>query len=142
MNQTVSFADEDVRRVLRSMSAEVQASLALSRATLQALAALSPTLNAAAEQALEEGDVQAAAEIFAAVLQEHKQNPVALAGLARCYLQTGDIDRALLERLRHDPAPQVAPPPQRTPQRARPQARARHPGPFDQLGRWLDSLVR
>jgi len=49
---------------------------------------------ATAEQALEEGDVQAAAEVFAAVLQEHKQNPVALAGLARCYLQTGDIDRA------------------------------------------------
>ncbi|MCK9910908.1 tetratricopeptide repeat protein, partial [Microbacteriaceae bacterium K1510] len=47
-----------------------------------------------AEQALEEGDVQAAAEIFAAVLQEQKQNPVALAGLARCYLQTGDIARA------------------------------------------------
>ena len=52
------------------------------------------TVLATAEQALEEGDVQAAAEIFAAVLQEHKQNPVALAGLARCYLQTGDIDRA------------------------------------------------
>ena len=49
---------------------------------------------ATAEQALEEGDVQAAAEIFAAVLQEDKQNPSALAGLARCYLQTGDIDRA------------------------------------------------
>jgi putative thioredoxin len=52
------------------------------------------TVLATAEQALEEGDVQAAAEIFAAVLQQHKQNPVALAGLARCYLQTGDIDRA------------------------------------------------
>ncbi len=52
------------------------------------------TLLATAEQVLEEGDVQAAAEIFAAVLQEHKRNPVALAGLARCYLQTGDIDRA------------------------------------------------
>ena len=52
------------------------------------------TVLATAEQALEEGDVQTAAEIFAAVLQEHKQNPVALAGLARCYLQTGDIDRA------------------------------------------------
>jgi putative thioredoxin len=52
------------------------------------------TVLATAEQALEEGDVQAAAEIFAAVLQEHKQNPVALAGLARCYLQTGDLDRA------------------------------------------------
>jgi putative thioredoxin len=52
------------------------------------------TLLATAEQVLEEGDVQAAAEIFAAVLQEHKQNPIALAGLARCYLQTGDIERA------------------------------------------------
>lgn len=52
------------------------------------------TVLATAEQALEEGDVQAAAEIFAAVLQEHKQNLAALAGLARCYLQTGDIDRA------------------------------------------------
>ncbi|WP_072369457.1 thioredoxin [Hyphomicrobium sp. NDB2Meth4] len=49
---------------------------------------------ATGEEALQEGDVQAAAEVFAAVLQEHKQNPVALAGLARCYLQTGDIDRA------------------------------------------------
>ena len=52
------------------------------------------TVLATAEQALEEGDVQAAAEIFAAVLQEHKQNPAALAGLARCYLKTGDLDRA------------------------------------------------
>jgi putative thioredoxin len=49
---------------------------------------------AAADEALEEGDVQTAAEIFAAVLEEHKQNPVALAGLARCYLQTGDLVRA------------------------------------------------
>lgn len=52
------------------------------------------TVLSSAEQALEEGDVQAAAEIFAAVLQEDKHNPAALAGLARCYLQTGDIARA------------------------------------------------
>jgi putative thioredoxin len=52
------------------------------------------TVLATAEQALEEGDVQTAAEVFAAVLQEHKHNPIALAGLARCYLQTGDLDRA------------------------------------------------
>jgi putative thioredoxin len=52
------------------------------------------TVLATAEQALEEGDVQTAAEVFAAVLQEHKHNPTALAGLARCYLQTGDLDRA------------------------------------------------
>ncbi len=49
---------------------------------------------AAAEQALEEGDVQTAAEVFAAVLQENKHDPVALAGLASCYLKTGDIGRA------------------------------------------------
>ncbi len=49
---------------------------------------------ATGEEALQEGDVQAAAEVFAAVLQEHKHNPIALAGLARCYLQTGDVDRA------------------------------------------------
>ena len=52
------------------------------------------TVLATAEEALEHGDVQGAAEIFADVLQEHKHNPVALAGLARCYLQTGDIARA------------------------------------------------
>jgi putative thioredoxin len=46
------------------------------------------------EQALEAGDVQSAAEVFAAVLQEDKQNVAALAGLARCYLQTGDLARA------------------------------------------------
>jgi putative thioredoxin len=49
---------------------------------------------AAAEQALEEGDVQTAAELFAAVLQENKHDPVALAGLASCYLKTGDFARA------------------------------------------------
>ncbi len=49
---------------------------------------------AAAEQALEEGDVQTAAEVFAAVLQENKHDPAALAGLASCYLRTGDFARA------------------------------------------------
>jgi putative thioredoxin len=49
---------------------------------------------AAAEQALEEGDVQTAAEVYAAVLQENKHDPIALAGLASCYLKTGDVARA------------------------------------------------
>jgi Putative peptidoglycan binding domain len=52
--------------------------------------------------------------------------------------QTGDIDRDLLLQLREDPAPQVAPPPQRTAQRA---AR-RSSNPFDQFSRWLDSVMR
>jgi putative thioredoxin len=49
---------------------------------------------ATAEEAQQQGDVQTAAEIFAAVLQQNKHDPVALAGLARCYLQTGDLDHA------------------------------------------------
>ncbi len=46
------------------------------------------------EKAFEEGDLQTAAEIFAAVLQEEPDNIKALAGLARCYLKTGDLERA------------------------------------------------
>ena len=65
--------------------------------------------------------------------------------LSRGQPQSGDIDRDLLEQLRQDPAPQVAPPPvpppvMRTAQRSPRPARA--PRPLDQLGRWLDSLVR
>ena len=47
-----------------------------------------------ADQALEAGDVQGAAKVYAAVLQEDPQNVQALAGLARCYLKTGDLARA------------------------------------------------
>jgi len=54
VTQTVALADEDTRRTLRVISAEVQAALALSRATLRALAALSPSLNTAAETALDD----------------------------------------------------------------------------------------
>jgi putative thioredoxin len=48
----------------------------------------------AAEGALEAGDLQGAAEAFAAVLQEDQQNAQALAGLAKCYLKSGDALRA------------------------------------------------
>lgn len=48
----------------------------------------------AADQALEEGDLQGAAEIYATVLQEDGQNIAAIAGLARCYMKSGDPERA------------------------------------------------
>jgi len=48
----------------------------------------------AADKALEAGDLQGAAEIYAAILQEEPQNVAALAGLARCYLKSGDAERA------------------------------------------------
>jgi hypothetical protein len=49
-----TLAEDEVRRVLRCMDADVQASLALTRAALQALAALSPAMHRAADLALEE----------------------------------------------------------------------------------------
>ena len=48
----------------------------------------------AADNALEAGDLQGAAEVYAAVLQEDPQNVAALAGLAKCYLKSGDVARA------------------------------------------------
>jgi putative thioredoxin len=43
---------------------------------------------------LEQGDLQGAAEVFAAVLLEDRENVEALAGLAQCYIASGDMDRA------------------------------------------------
>lgn len=47
-----------------------------------------------ADKAFESGDLQGAAQVYAAILQEDQQNVAALAGLARCYLKSGDIARA------------------------------------------------
>jgi putative thioredoxin len=49
---------------------------------------------AAAEDASDAGDFGAASEMFAAVLEQEQDNIEALAGLARCYLKAGDIERA------------------------------------------------
>ncbi len=49
---------------------------------------------AAAEAALDAGDLQGAAEAYAAILQDDQQNVPALAGLAHCYLKSGDVPRA------------------------------------------------
>lgn len=54
MQQSIAFADEDLRHAVRALSADVQAALALSRATLQAIATLTPALGAAAESAIDQ----------------------------------------------------------------------------------------
>jgi len=46
------------------------------------------------DELLEAGDLQGAAEIYAAVLQEDRENAAALAGLAQCYIKSGDTERA------------------------------------------------
>ena len=47
-----------------------------------------------AEAALAEGDHQTAASIYAEVLQDDATNIAALAGLARCYIETGATEQA------------------------------------------------
>lgn len=61
---------------------------------------------AAADAALAEGDIGTAAQAYAHVLQEDPGHPKAVAGLAKCYLQGGDLDRArqTLQLVRPDAA--------------------------------------
>jgi putative thioredoxin len=48
----------------------------------------------AADEAYAAGDVAGAAQAYGHVLQEDPGHPRAVAGLARCYLKSGDIERA------------------------------------------------
>jgi putative thioredoxin len=48
----------------------------------------------AGEAAFQEGDVAAAAQLFGQAAQADADNIIALAGLARCHLATGDIEQA------------------------------------------------
>jgi putative thioredoxin len=49
---------------------------------------------AAADEAFTSGDVAGAAQAYGHVLQEEPGQPRAVAGLARCYLKSGDVERA------------------------------------------------
>lgn len=49
---------------------------------------------AVADQAYAAGDVTTAAQAYAHVLQDEPGHPKAVAGLARCYLKSGDLERA------------------------------------------------
>ncbi len=49
---------------------------------------------AAADEAFAAGDLAMAAQAYAHVLQDEPGNPKAVAGLARCYLKSGDLERA------------------------------------------------
>ena len=47
-----------------------------------------------AQAAFDAGDVGGAAALFAAILQSDPENADAIGGLAKCYIQTGDLSRA------------------------------------------------
>ncbi|MBU1377632.1 MAG: hypothetical protein KKE02_10350 [Alphaproteobacteria bacterium] len=92
MSQIAAFADEDTRRTMKVLSADVQASLALNRALLQALATLSPALNAAAERALE-------GEIDQALRQSAPQRVVDLIEDARELMQDTPAEVEMMSAL-------------------------------------------
>ena len=61
---------------------------------------------AVGDQALAAGDIAMAAQAYGHVLQDEPGHPVAVAGLARAYLQGGDVERAraTLQMVRPDGA--------------------------------------
>jgi putative thioredoxin len=66
----------------------------LERLTKGKIAPNDADLLKAADAALVEGDPAAAAEIYAQLLQQDSGNVHALAGLARCYVETGALEQA------------------------------------------------
>jgi putative thioredoxin len=61
---------------------------------------------AAADEAFGAGDIATAAQAYGHVLQDEPGHPKAVAGLARCYLKSGDVERAkaTLQLVRPDSA--------------------------------------
>ena len=51
-------------------------------------------LLAAADEAFTAGDIGGAAQAYGQILQDDPGHPKAVAGLARCYLKSGDVERA------------------------------------------------
>ena len=66
----------------------------LERLTKGAIGGEAKDLLKDADAALAEGDAAAAAELYAQILAEDPANVPALAGLARCYVETGALDQA------------------------------------------------
>ena len=66
----------------------------LERLTKDRLGGETKDLLKAADAALADGDAAGAAEIYAQLLAEDTTNVPALAGLARCYVETGALDQA------------------------------------------------
>ena len=66
----------------------------LERVTKDRIGGEEKDLLKAAEDALAAGDAAGAADLYAQVLAEDGANVAALAGLARCYVQTGAIEQA------------------------------------------------
>jgi len=93
VQQTVALAEKDSLRI-RNLQEEVQACLALNRAMLQALAAMSPMVGAAADIALEEeAEREALPERAARIIEQARQDLQCSPAEAR---RTRLLERALI----------------------------------------------
>lgn len=95
------MAVEDIRRTLSSIDADVRSSLAMSRATLHALACLGANFKAAAESALDEEVCRAASRLdqpaSRRVLDTLQDMRDQLGGALDDTAVLNDIERLLLE---------------------------------------------
>ena len=73
---------------------ESQVMAFLERLTKDRIGGEAQDLLKAADAALADGDAAGAAELYAQLLAEDNANVPALAGLARCYVETGALDQA------------------------------------------------
>jgi putative thioredoxin len=73
---------------------ESQVMAFLERLTKDRIGGEAKDLLKAADTALAEGDSAGAAELYAQLLEEDNTNVAALAGLARCYVETGAVEQA------------------------------------------------
>ncbi len=73
---------------------ESQIKAMIDRLTADAPPSEAEALLALAKESLEAGDIGAAAQAFAQLLQAEPENLAAIGGLARCYLVSGDLERA------------------------------------------------
>ena len=89
---------------------EGQVTAFIERVTKDKIGGAAQDLLKEAEAALAAGDPAAAAEIYAELVAEDPANVAAIAGLARCYFETGAVDKAkqtlatVPEAKRNDPA--------------------------------------
>jgi|SRR5690242_11572324 len=89
-----AFADGQPADGFLGALPESQVTAFIERLTKDRIGGDTAELLKAADAALVEGDPTSAAEVYAGILAEDAGNVQALAGLARCYVETGAIEQA------------------------------------------------
>ncbi len=90
----IAFVDGQPADGFMGALPENQVMAFLERLTKDRIGGEAKDLLAAADTALAEGDFAGAADLYAQLLDEDNTNVQALAGLARCYVETGAIEQA------------------------------------------------